>query len=61
MVKSGLHSNYRLSAVVKVGPSRFERESPAPQAGRIPSYPTGPKREIMRNDRALSVGSDLVD
>jgi hypothetical protein len=25
-----------------VGLSRFELESPAPQAGRIPSYPTDP-------------------
>ena len=25
-----------------VGPPRFELELPAPQAGRMPSYPTGP-------------------
>src|SRR2546422_2550486 len=27
-----------------MGPSGFEPESPAPQAGRIPSYPTSPRR-----------------
>jgi len=28
--------------VMEVGPPRFELESIAPQATRIPSYPTGP-------------------
>ncbi len=27
-----------------VGPPRFELESPAPEAGRMPSYPTAPMR-----------------
>jgi len=27
---------------LKMGPPRFELGLPAPQAGRIPSYPTGP-------------------
>ncbi len=27
----------------EMGPPGFEPESPAPQAGRMPSYPTGPK------------------
>jgi len=27
-----------------VGPPRFELGLPAPQAGRMPSYPTGPSR-----------------
>src|SRR4030066_1212473 len=43
----------------QVGPSRFERESPAPQAGRIPSYPTGPMRKMI--GRGASVRRDLVD
>ena len=29
-----------------MGPPRFELELPAPQAGRIPSYPTGPIYQI---------------
>ncbi len=29
-----------------MGPPRFELELPAPQAGRMPSYPTGPIAEV---------------
>ena len=31
----------------RVGPPRFELGLPAPQAGRMPSYPTGPKNWII--------------
>ena len=32
----------RSPSIVKVGPPGFEPESIAPEATRIPSYPTGP-------------------
>jgi hypothetical protein len=30
----------------RVGPPRFELELPAPQAGRIPNYPTDPIERV---------------
>ena len=39
--RSQIHSQNDL-----MGPLRFERKSLAPQARRIPSYPTGPRKII---------------
>ncbi len=42
-----------------MGPPRFELESPAPQAGRIPSYPTGPRSQYW--DTGLIDVEDFKD